>query len=80
MNPLNQHPADTDDWHDVVANAVAVQRPTDSDWSTPPSLRRLYSLLPVHIQAIAQEWGASDTVFRDFAYEWLRDNWENIQT
>lgn len=38
-------------------------------------LLSVYSRLPVNIRSIAEEWGTSDTVFRDEACEWLRKNW-----
>ena len=35
-------------------------------------------MLPINIKLIALEWGLSDTVFRDEAYVWLRDNINEI--
>jgi two-component SAPR family response regulator len=39
-------------------------------------LKAIFEILPKHIKGIGIQWGLSDTVFRDEAYEWLEKNRE----
>jgi hypothetical protein len=52
-------------FHDVVFEA------TGKSLSV-MELEGIYKSLPYHIKAIAEEWGKSDTVFRDMAYVELK--------
>jgi hypothetical protein len=67
------------DWfsfHDCLSDVV----PADY---TEEECREVFEILPDHIQLLAVEWRLSDTVFRDDAYVFLKDNrkvWENIWT
>jgi hypothetical protein len=54
-----------DNFHDCVVLATDISH-------TPESLQRIFECLPPEIQGIAFSWGLSDTVFRDFAYDYLK--------
>ena len=60
----NEHNA-VDNFHDCVVLATDISH-------TPESLQRIFERLPPEIQGIAFSWGLSDTVFRDFAYDYLK--------
>jgi hypothetical protein len=62
----NEHNA-VDNFHDCVVLATDISH-------TPESLQEIFEQLPPEIQGIAFCWGLSDTVFRDFAYDYLREN------
>jgi hypothetical protein len=55
--------------HDVLAEIE------DREY-TKEECRAAFLRLPYNIQAIAVSWGLDDTVFRDEAYVFLRDNKE----
>lgn len=52
--------------HDVIFEA------NGKDIEDSSELRKTFLSLPEEIQAVAKEWGMSDTVFKDKAYEWLK--------
>lgn len=52
-------------FHDAVLEAT-------SKSCTDAELLVIFSQLPIPVQAIAHQWGLSDTVFRDEAYRYLR--------
>jgi hypothetical protein len=54
-----------DNFHDCVILATDINH-------TPESLQRIFERLPPEIQEIAFSWGLSDTVFRDFVYDYLK--------
>lgn len=47
---------------------------TDKSKLTSEELEKTYNRLPDAIKAIAEEWGMDDTVFRDEAFVWLKNN------
>jgi hypothetical protein len=58
------------DWlsfHDVLAEITPREY-------TLEECRVAFDRLPDNIQFLALEWGLSDTVFRDDAYVWLKNN------
>lgn len=55
-------------FHDVVWQATGVHD------LTPEQLREIFESLPDSIQAIAMTWGLSDTLFREYALEYLHEN------
>ena len=58
--------------HDVLADLGGEYREY-----TKEECRAAFLRLPYHTQTIAVSWGLEDTVFRDEAYVYLRDNKEN---
>jgi hypothetical protein len=56
----------SDDFHDVFVELDSPQ--------TPEALRALFEGLPEDIRNLAHCWGLTDTVFRDEAFEYYRDN------
>lgn len=66
---------DLDTWHDVIVE-VFIKLGIEFDYPLEDALiLKYYDILPDEVKAIAEEWGMSDTVFRDTACEWL----ENFQ-
>lgn len=65
-----------DEWrsfHDVLSELDAVASRATPGYSR-AQCRKAFEILPTHIRDIAHAWGMGDTVFRDDAYVWLRDN------
>ena len=58
-------------FHDVVLDAIG--KDLDKD-----ILFKIYETLPESIRCTAEQWGLSDTVFRDEAYEWIKKNAHEI--
>jgi len=58
-------------FHDVVLDAIG--KDLDKD-----ILLKIYETLPESIRCTAEQWGLSDTVFRDEAYEWIENNVHEI--
>ena len=54
-------------FHDCVFNAIGVSY-------TQHELKDVFKKLPFDTQLIAVQWTLGDTVFRDFAFEWLQKN------
>ncbi len=67
-------------WHDVIVDTLLFKKIPyfEASW-TEQKLMDIYCKLPLHIRSIAEEWTMSDTVFRDNACEWLRENWDIFQ-
>lgn len=53
--------------HDVIFEVLDTQ-PTDEQ------IQKVWNILPDHIQGDAIQWGASDSVFRDNMYVWIKEN------
>lgn len=56
-----------DHFYDVVFDSIGKKCNEDE-------LKIIYNLLPHHIKSICEEWGMGDTVFRDNAYQFLKEN------
>ncbi len=60
---------DLDVLHDVCYDVLDIELNTEQ-------LKAVFEILPEHIKGTGIQWGLSDTVFRDEAYEWLGKNKE----
>lgn len=62
--------SDKSEWasfHDVIIEVTG-------ESLEPDGLRKVFNTLPEHIRNTAHSWGLSDTVFRDDASVFLREN------
>jgi len=63
---------DFDSIHDILFELT--ERSVDND-----TCQYVWDNLPKEIQSTAIQWGTSDTVFRDQAYSYLKNEMENAQ-
>lgn len=70
--------SDLDYFHDVVAELLYVKNIKDTSWLDKEKLLEMYNALPLHIKNDSTTWGFADTVFRDNAYTWLLEKWEQL--
>jgi hypothetical protein len=63
----------SDDLYDVFVELDLTKSHPIIDRS-PETLRALFEALPEDIRNLAHSWGLCDTVFRDEAFEYYRDN------
>ena len=73
MKMYNEYPeTDQNAFHDVILDALTAHNndtePTDSQ------LESIYIMLPADIKFLAEQWGMSDTVFRDKVYDYLTED------
>jgi len=64
--------SDQDAFNDVIIDALTAHNndtePTDNQ------LDKIYNTLPIDIKFIAEQWGLSDTVFKDRVYDYLTED------
>lgn len=58
-------------FHDVVVDVLGKSL-------LPEQLKEVFAHLPKDTRNIAVIWGMSDTVFRDYAFEWLEKNKDSV--
>lgn len=56
-------------FYDVCYDALGKELNTEQ-------LKKVFDILPETVRMTGIQWGLSDTVFRDYAYEWLEKSKE----